>query len=371
LKTVKMASSTVHRSEHGKLTFPFTAQNTQIGSIPRIGFGTGTLLGDECVASVRSAIRAGYRMIDTSLLYNNQESVGQAIREAIAAGEVTREELFITTKVAFFPADAKLGNNAFAGIFGRFHSENVKGFDSTSAAVQLCLDKLGLSYVDLVLIHNPATNLTEFDAAGVGHFFELAGNTPRVFSEEERALIMKHRLAKVKIDRQKAEAARAATWKALEDARQSGKAKFIGVSNYCCELVTAMKRYATVLPCVNQMEMHPRYASPEMRALAKDMGFVITAYGSGNSVKVEQNATVKEIAKRNGMTPTGVVLRWTLQKGAVVIPRSGSVEHIVENITAAEPSKVLDSKDMATLDAMDEAYTYYWSPKPNKAWAKL
>ena len=127
-------------------------------STPSIGFGTATLFHEQCTASVRAAIRSGYRHIDTALLYNCQAAVGKAIAEAIAAGEVTREELFVTTKVSFYPPGST-GVGHFAPIC--FNPNNVKGAEV--AGIADCLQLLGLDYVDLLLIHNPCVG-----AEGVG-----------------------------------------------------------------------------------------------------------------------------------------------------------------------------------------------------------
>eukprot|EP01051_Picozoa_sp_SAG22_P003807 SAG22_NODE_190_length_15715_cov_21.164980_9_plen_172_part_00 len=97
----------VTKSANGALAFKFEVKG-QAGQIPSVGLGTATLFDDECTAAVRTAIRAGYRHIDTALLYNNQAAVGEGIRQAIAAGEVTREELWVTSKIGFFPEDAVL-----------------------------------------------------------------------------------------------------------------------------------------------------------------------------------------------------------------------------------------------------------------------
>lgn len=347
----------------GKLVFDFKVKG-QKGAIPCIGFGTATLFDEVCVASVRHAIRAGYRHIDTALLYDNQEAVGRAIQEAIAAGDVTREELWVTSKVGFYPAQADGCNTK---VHLSFHSCNAKGRASTAVAIDLCLKKLQLDYVDLMLIHNPATDVDEYEASGCCHFFELAGNTKDAhqISETERAMIFNNRMSKVHVDQAAAVKARAETWKALEDARYANKARFIGVSNYAPSLVAEMEQYATLMPAVNQLELHPRFASPELREQAKDLGFVLTGYGSGNSVQIEKSKVVAEIARRNAITPLGVVLRWTLQNGVGVLPRSANRAHIEENLAAADPTHKLSEEDMALIETLDQNHPYYWSPLPN------
>lgn len=154
------------------------------------------------------------------------------------------------------------------------------------------------------------------------------------------------------------------TWKAMEQALADKKCKYIGVSNYPAELLEEMKEYATVMPAVNQLELHPRFASPKLQAVAKELGVVLTAYGSGTSLNMKDNEkvmnTMERIAKKNGRSVTAVNLCWTLQKGIAVIPRSASEEHIKENLQALDFK--LSDEDMAELDQLDEAYPYYWNP---------
>jgi diketogulonate reductase-like aldo/keto reductase len=364
-KSLNQEPAAVKKSANGLLTYNFKVKGQQ-GEIPKIGLGTATLGGgvtpeSVCIHAVRTAIRAGYRHFDTALLYNNQESVGEAVRAAIAAGEITRGELFITSKVGFYPP-AATKDNLWIPI--EYHAENRHGGATTLAAVDLCLKKLGLDYVDLMLIHNPATDIDEYMASGICHAFELGGTTPSKLTLKEREIIMDGRLKKVKYDEAKAEAIRADTWRALEESQRAGKCKYIGVSNYPPRLMKAMEAYATVMPAVNQLELHPRFASPALQQLANDTGAVLTAYGSGNSVALEKCAVVARIAAKLGMTPNMVILRWTLQRNIVVIPRTGTTAHLVENIACADEGFALSAVDMAELDAKNEAHPYYWSPLP-------
>ena len=341
----------------------------QKGSIPAIGLGTATLFREKCAAAVRAAIQAGYRHIDTALLYDNQEAVGAGIAAAIAAGEVTREELFVTSKVAFYPAAAD-GTNCDVHI--AFVPENRKGHAETLAAVDLCLAKLQLSYVDLMLIHNPCTNLDEYQASTCAHNFELARAR---FTPAERALIMGGRLAKAheRFDLAAGEAARGASWRALEDAQAAGKCKFIGVSNYSPFLLRGMEAYARVQPAVNQLELHPWASSPALRAHAAASGMALTAYGTGNSVWINAKcAAVAAVAAARGLTPHAVVQQWTLARGVGIIPRTANAAYMAANLQAAAEPK-LTAADLAQLDALNAALFYYWvcSPRPGSGVQKL
>ena len=353
------------------MSFSFSVKG-QTGSIPSWGFGTATVA--DCKNSVRAAIQCGYRHIDTALLYNNQEEVGEAIKEAIEAGEIKREDLFITTKVGFYPEECLGGKNGDEGVsknsntFIKFHKENRKGYEITKEAIDLCLAKLGLSYVDLLLIHNPCTELDDFRASSGPHAFELSNN--QHLDHEERELLLSRRLNNVKFNEEKAEKIRAATWKALEEAKKGGKTKFIGVSNYPTRLVKNMEQYADIMPCVNQLEFHPRASSPSLQALAKELGFVLTAYGSCNSASIEKRLETKShqvvaaIAAKHNISIYSVILQWTLTKGVVVIPRSAKVSHLKENKEASTDAVVLSEDDIKQLDTLNEAHFYYWSPMP-------
>jgi len=334
----------------------------QEGAIPSSGFGTATLHGEACYAAVRSAIAAGYRHIDSAMLYSNHEPVGRAVRDAIAAGEVTRAQLWVTTKVAFFPADADGANTWVPGVVTTWQPENTKA--TAPAGVDLALAELGLEYVDLLLIHNPCTDTRrvegDYEASSFPHCFELAASRLR---PDEREAVLARRLAAVAVDAAAAEASRAAAWRALEAARAAGKARFIGVSNYPPALVRAMAAYATVEPAVNQVEFHPRCAWPRLREHASAAGMALSAYGSGNSVALEKSPVVARVAAERGSTPLATVLRWTLQKGVAVHPRTGTPAHMAANLAAAaEPP--LAPEHEAALDALNANWPYYWWAMP-------
>jgi len=318
------------------------------------------MLGNDCIEAVRSAIKIGYRYIDTAYLYDNQREVGEAIKQAIAAGDVTREELFITSKVAFYPSDSD-GKNCF--IHQSHHPNNRKGLETTRTAIDECLKLLQLDYVNLLLIHNPCTNHLEYEASSAPHAFELSNNAH--LYPEERDLILKHRLERAHSvwDYAKAEASRASSWKALEEALAAGKCRAIGVSNYPLALLRSMESYAEVQPAVNQLEFHPTFSSPSLQAYANSTGMVLTAYGSGNMVGIEKSPVVAALASARGISPVSLILRWTLQKGAVIIPRSSKPVNQKSNLeTLAIPP--LTPNEMAQLDALNRAHPYYWSPMP-------
>jgi len=194
------------------------------------------------------------------------------------------------------------------------------------------------------------------------HNFELSKTR---FTPAERELILGGRLAQVHAawDPAAACAARAATWRALEEAKAAGKARFIGVSNFPPYLIREMDAYAAIAPAVNQLELHPRASSPALRALAAATGMALTAYGTGNSAAIERSPVVAAIAERRRTSPIGVVIQWTLQRGVTVIPRTATLAHMEANFeSAAAPA--LSAEELAQLDALNEAHFYYWEPLP-------
>jgi diketogulonate reductase-like aldo/keto reductase len=155
----------------------------------------------------------------------------------------------------------------------------------------------------------------------------------------------------------------------MEAALKAGQCRFIGVSNYSAELLLEMQSYAQVMPAVNQLELHPRFASPRLREVCKELGVALTGYGTGNSVNIESDQSgvspfpIAAIAERIGKTAMDVVARWTVQSGVALIPRSGDPDHIRANRAVFDFE--LSTEDMAAIDAMDEDHPYYWSPVPS------
>jgi diketogulonate reductase-like aldo/keto reductase len=334
----------------------------QGGKIPQVGLGTSTLKGDECVNAVKSAIKAGYRMIDTALLYNNHKEVGDGIRQALKDNGLTRDDIFLTSKVAFFPPDAS--NNSWM-----FNANNVKG--NEEASIDTSLEELGFTYTDMFLVHNPTTTQHEYNFASVPHFFELfalKGNegavAPAVLPNGHlvRPLVIggAHQEHALVTEPTTSLNVRVATWKAMEKAKRNGKCRYIGVSNYTKELLVEMKEYAEIMPAVNQLEYHPRFASPELVKAAKELGVVLIGYGTGLSIQIEKSPVLQALASKNGRSPHQVLLRWMKQLGIVSIPRSSSLEHQKENISIFDFE--LSDDDMMTLSRMNQRHPYYWDP---------
>ena len=251
-------------------------------TMPQLGLGTyQSESGEETENAVKVAIQDGYRLIDTAALYMNESDVGKAI----ASSNIPREELFITTKL--------------------WNSD--QGAENVRPALEKSLEKLGLDYVDLYLIHWP---------------------TP------ERDLYVE-------------------TWKEFMKLRDEGLIKSIGVSNFQVEHLERLKAETGEMPVLNQIELHPGFSQKELRDYGQANTIITESWRpiGGSRGRLLEDETIKELAERYGKTPAQVVLRWHIQHGLVVIPKSVHDTRIKENIDVFDFE--LDAADMAVLDDMN------------------
>lgn len=246
--------------------------------MPWLGLGVyKTKEGDEVIQSVKSAIAAGYRSIDTAAIYGNEEGVGQAIREC----GVPREELFITTKV---------------------WNED-QGYESTLKAFETSRKKLGLETLDLYLVHWP----------GKDKYKE--------------------------------------TWKALIHLQKEGLVRSIGVSNFQIHHLRDIIEDSGVVPTVNQVELHPLNNQKELLQYARDNNIVLEAWSPLMQGNLDQPILTK-LAEKYGKSAAQIVLRWDLQNGVIVIPKSVKEHRIRENADIFDFE--LSAEDMASIDELNE-----------------
>lgn len=250
--------------------------------MPWLGLGVFKVAdGEELVLSVKQAIAHGYRSIDTAAAYQNERGVGQAITEAMKDNGLNREDLFVTSKV--WNADL--------------------GYDATLAAYEASLEKLGLEYLDLYLIHWPVE----------GKYKE--------------------------------------SWRALETLYTAGRVKAIGVSNFQIHHLEDVMQDAVIKPMVNQVELHPYLSQQPLRTFSKEQGIQIEAWSPLMQGQLLEQPVLQEIAAAYGKSVAQVILRWDLQHGIITIPKSTKEQRIIEN--AALFDFQLSDEDMSRIDGLN------------------
>lgn len=259
-----------------------------------------------------------------------------------------------------------------------FNPNNVKGQESSS--LDLCLSQLGVEYVDLLLIHNPCTSAVEYGSATLPHFFEyfnFNGKSQLAIrphylhtGENMRELIQntQHNHCKKLVDAQRAYVKRRQMWINLIELKKQGKCREIGVSNYPAELLLEMKTYGVdILPAVNEVEFHPKFASPQLLKTCQEMGIKIFGYGLSMSLSLgvkdsQLSHILQKISASRGLSPLQVILKWASQKGVIPIAKSTSVTHLQENYDAISLPYDFSEEEMESIDRCNEDYPYYWDP---------
>ncbi|WP_145946270.1 aldo/keto reductase [Paenibacillus sp. Y412MC10] len=251
--------------------------------MPWLGLGVFKVEeGSELVEAVKAAVKHGYRSIDTAAVYANETSVGQGIREALADNGLKREDLFVTSKV--WNADL--------------------GYDSTIAAYETSLNKLGLDYLDLYLIHWPVA----------GKYKEA--------------------------------------WRAMEQLYKDGRVKSIGVSNFQVHHLEDLMKDAEIVPVINQVEFHPMLTQKELRDFTKQHNIQLEAWSPLMQGELLNHPLLKELADKYGKSIAQVILRWDLQHEVVTIPKSTKEHRIVENASLFDFE--LSQEDMDRIDGLNE-----------------
>lgn len=276
-----------------KANFDFETRTVMLNSgyeMPINGLGTYSLHGDECIDSVKAALANGVRLIDTASAYGNEEEVGQAIREAIDEGIIQREEVFVITKI--YPGSE---------------------MENPEQAIQACLDRLDIGYVDMMLLHHPDDNDVK-------------------------------------------------AYKAMEQFMEEGKIRSIGLSNWYIEELTEFLPQVDTVPALVQNEIHPYYQENDVISFIQELGIVVQGWyplgGRGHTAELLSDPVISEIAEVHQVSSAQVILRWNLQKGVVVIPGSSNPDHIRENTELYHFT--LTNVEMAQINALDRGEKHDW-----------
>lgn len=293
-----------------------------LAEMPKVGLGLWKIPKEQCAEAVYDAISLGYRHLDSACDYGNEEEVGEGIRKAIEESLCTREELWVTSK-----------------LWNTYHSKQ-----HVKPALLRSLNDLGLAYLDLYLIHFPiALKYVDFEKRYPPEWvYDPAIDKPCMHS------------APIPLQE---------TWAAMEDLVAEGLVKKIGVCNYNTGLVHDLMSYAEIKPAMLQIESHPYLTQENVIRLCKDYDIDVTAYsplGSLSYVELDmadstetvlQTSTVAKVAARTGKSPAQVVLRWNIQRGCAVIPKSASKDHLKQNVEVFDFS--LTETEMAEISALN------------------
>jgi 2,5-diketo-D-gluconate reductase A len=247
--------------------------------IPQVGLGVWQTPADMAADAVSAALRAGYRHIDTAAIYGNEHGVGEGLRQS----GIARSEVFVTTKVW----------------------NNDQGYDSTLAAFDGSVDRLGLDRVDLYLIHWPAP---------------------------KRGLYVE-------------------TWKALVRLKEEGRVSSVGVSNFTADHLDRLISETGVKPVLNQIELHPRFQQHALREAHAERGIATESWSPLGQGQLLTDPVIAAIAQKHGRTPAQVIIRWHIDSGLIVIPKSVTPSRIVENFDVV--GFRLDDEDMSALGSVD------------------
>jgi len=256
--------------------------------MPILGFGVFRVPDKkECSESVYQAIKAGYRLIDTAASYTNEDAVGQAVRRAIDEGICQRKDLFITSKLWV---------------------QDMKSYESAKQAIHASIQKSGLEYLDLYLLHQ-----------AMGDYFSA--------------------------------------WRAMEDAYRDGQLKAIGVSNFYPHVLTNFCETVDILPMVNQVELHPYFIQEQALKTMNDYHVIPEAWAplGGGRYNPFENEMLLKIAEKYNKTVSQIILRWNIQRGVVVIPKSTHLKRIIENIDVFDFK--LSEDEIKQISSLDQGYS--------------
>ena len=294
-QSVTSTEADIGTDAEGYPIFDFEKKTVTLNSgyeMPILGLGMFSLSDSEAENSTYWALKAGFRLIDTARIYGNEEAVGRGLKRAIDEGIVTREEVFITTKM--WTSD----------------------FDNGDAAVDASLEKLGLDYIDLMILHHSQPS-NDVDA-----------------------------------------------YQAMERAVADGKLRSIGLSNYYePEDFDRLVNATTIKPAILQNETHPYHQSGEMKEHIAQYGTVLESWfplgGRGNTQTLFNDETISRIASSHGVSSAQLIIRWHLQAGNICIPGSSNEQHIVEDYDVWDFELTDDEMSQMTALERDERFADY------------
>ena len=281
-------------AEGNEMTGVFDFENRKVRlnsgyDMPILGLGTYALDHDTCVNSVMALLESGGRLIDTAYMYGNEEAVGEGVRRGMEEYGIPREDIFVITKI--YPNQ----------------------FSDPEAAIDMALEKLGIGYIDMMLLHHPGANDVK-------------------------------------------------AYKAIEKYVEAGKIHSLGLSNWYVEELTEFLPQVTIMPALVQNEIHPYYQEQDVVPFIQEKGIVVQCWyplgGRGYTADLLGNETIQSIAQAHGVSAAQVILRWDLQRGIVVIPGSSNPEHIRENLDLF--GFELSDDEMGQIAALDRGEKHDW-----------
>lgn len=260
--------------------------------IPKLGLGTWFIEDGKAAQAVRNAVAAGYRLIDTAQAYGNERGVGEGVRTC----GLPREQLFVTSKVA----------------------AEVKSYEAAAQSIDETLAKMGLEYLDMMIIHSPQP-WAEFRVEN------------RYFAENKEV------------------------WRALEDAYEAGKLRAIGVSNFLQDDLENLLEGCRIKPMVNQILLHITNTDKALLEYCRAQGILVEAYSPIAHGEALKNPAITRMAEKYGVTPAQLCIRYVLQLGTVALPKTANPAHMRDNSAV---DFQISPEDMQTLEAMEKIESY-------------
>jgi len=261
-------------------------------AVPKLGLGTWFIRDGNAGQAMKDAVKIGYRHIDTAQAYENENGVGEGVR---ACG-VNREDLFVTTKLA----------------------AEVKSYDAAVSSIDGSLQKMGLDYADLMIIHSPQP-------------WAQFGGEERFFEGNREA------------------------WRALEDAYKAGKLRAIGLSNFQKPDIDNILESCAVKPMVNQILAHIGNTPKELIHYSQEKGMLVEAYSPFGHGEILKNEEIIKVAERYNVSVPQLCIRYTLQLGLLPLPKTANPDHMKNN---ADVNFVISEEDMERLQSMERIKDY-------------